>query len=446
MGYVNSTGYAIYPALLTISHPASRMAAAGHVIGYLIGSLDMVRFVGTRFGGSQFKIMILIAILALLLAIGVTCVSVSERRLMPSASSNSKSAFSVLPELFHRTLNLPPRIQSICWIQFWSWIGWFPFLFYSSTWVGETYYRYEHPTSSAASESHDALGNVGRLGSLSLVIMSFIQFSTSVILPYMVESLQDGPNRSPFTPRPPKGLPKTLEKVLLHASKFQPNMVTTWMIGELLFAAIMICAPLVRSLRFAMTLVAATGIPWCISCWAPFAEMGIEINNITGDATTALTAKGGCNPLPSNHDLDLDISDTEIEMKPLHRRTPSASLLLHRSDSTSLTDHTITPLPPTGELAGIYLGVLNVYTTLPQFVGTFISWVVFSILEPGKDDVSQDDPDHHRWLDVKKDTPNAIAVCLCIGALCAGVAAEGARRLRRSDKGRTWGVEVELGR
>ncbi len=412
------------------------MSAAGHVIGYLIGSLDMVRIIGTGSGGSQFKIMILVAIITLLFSVGVVCVSVSERRLLPSASSNSKTVFSVLPELFHRTLNLPPRIQSICWIQFWSWIGWFPFLFYSSTWVGETYYRYEHPastsTSASTSQSHDALGNVGRLGSLSLVIMSIIQFSASVILPYMVTSPKEGPRKSSsFTPRPARGLPKPLERALLQASRLQPNMVTTWMIGELLFAAIMVCAPLARSLRFAMTLVAAAGVPWCISCWAPFAEMGVEINNITGGLgePTSATANGAYKPIQAEDVLDVD--DVGMEMEVLHHRSHSSSGGLLRRDSAPTNNEAASTI---GELAGIYLGVLNVYTTLPQFVGTFISWVVFSILEPGKDGGSDGDPEHHRWLDVKKDAPNAIAVCLFIGACCAVVSAEGARRLRVRDR------------
>ena len=402
--------------------------AAGHVIGYLIGSLDMVRMLGPRSGGSQFKIMILIAVVALLFAIGVTCMAVSERRLMPSAPTKSKSAFAVLWELCHRTVNLPPRMQAICWIQFWSWIGWFPFLFYSSTWIGETYYRYEHHATASEAESHDALGNVGRLGSLSLVIMSIIQFAASVILPYAVESPREGPLKPPFTPRPPMFLPKWLEKVLLHASKFQPNMVTTWMIGEIVFAAIMVCAPLVRSLRFAMTIVAASGVPWCISCWAPFAEMGVEINKMTDGLSEPITVmtNGGYKSVRAEEALDVD--DEELELKDVHHRSHSGGLL--RRDSVPDERDSAS----TGELAGIYLGVLNVYTTLPQFVGTFISRVVFSILEPGKEDLSDDDPEHHKWLDVKKDAPNAIAVCLFIGACCALVSAEVTRRLRLRDR------------
>ena len=67
-------------------------------------------------------------------------------------------------------------------------IGWFPFLFYSTTWVGETYFRYENPESAASSS--DTLGDVGRLGSLSLVIFSGVTFLSSVLLPHPAPRLE----------------------------------------------------------------------------------------------------------------------------------------------------------------------------------------------------------------------------------------------------------------
>ena len=116
----------------------------------------------------------------------------------------------------------------------------------------------------------------------------------------------------------------------------------------------------------------------------------------------------------------------EMENQENHRRTLSDGVLrLNHSDDERAHSST-------GELAGIYLGVLNVYTTLPQFVGTFISWFIFSILEPGANDHdAETDPDHHRWLNLKKNAPNAIAVCMFIGALCSMVSAQAARRLKR---------------
>ena len=82
----------------------------------------------------------------------------------------------------------------------------------------------------------------------------------------------------------------------------------------------------------------------------------------------------------------------------------------------------------TSDLAGVYLGIVNLYTTLPQFIGTFISWAVFSVLEPGKSPelAKEAHPDEHH----STEGPNAIAVCLFIGALAAVVAAYATRRLR----------------
>lgn len=82
----------------------------------------------------------------------------------------------------------------------------------------------------------------------------------------------------------------------------------------------------------------------------------------------------------------------------------------------------------TGESSGKYLGIMNLYTTLPQFVGTGISWVVFSLLEPGKSpELSEAPPEEHH----STDGPNAIAVCLFIGACSACMAVLATRRLKR---------------
>jgi solute carrier family 45 protein 1/2/4 len=92
----------------------------------------------------------------------------------------------------------------------------------------------------------------------------------------------------------------------------------------------------------------------------------------------------------------------------------SAPLLLHLNlDHDS--DDPEAPNGSTGEMAGIYLGILNLFITLPQFVGTFISMVVFAILEPGKSKELAGD----KGPDVTHPEPvvNAIGVCLFIGAL-----------------------------
>lgn len=295
--------------------------------------------------------------------------------------------------------------------------GWFPFCFYSTTWVGETYFRYS-PHASITS-STDPLGDIGRVGSLSLVVFSVITFLGSVVLPLAVRSPENEKQRN-FTPRPPAVVASVVEAF----TKYKPDLLTAWMIGHIIFAAAMIFAPLVRSLQMATILVSICGIPWALTCWAPFAFMGIEINRLT--APNTILANGSSYRRLSNPPDDFSSpapSPTFLRLNHLDRS-------LDDSDGQDSS---------TGELAGIYLGILNLFNTLPQFVGTFISMIVFSILEPGVH------PELHKGEDkaavaggkggvedVEKvsDGPNGIAVCLSIGAVCALGAAYATHRMK----------------
>jgi solute carrier family 45, member 1/2/4 len=122
-----------------------------------------------------------------------------------------------------------------------------------------------------------------------------------------------------------------------------------------------------------------------------------------------------------------------------HSHKSRASTELSESEKSALrgelADTPTKSTPPTsqtssgaGDLSGVYLGILNLYVTLPQFIGTFISWAVFSILEPGKSPelAKEAHPTEHH----STEGPNAIAVCLFIGAVCAVRAAQLCARLK----------------
>ncbi|KAJ5830521.1 uncharacterized protein N7525_008774 [Penicillium rubens] len=393
---------------------AGRMSAIGQLFAYVVGAIDTVSIFGTFLGDTQFKQMTVIAALSLMLAVGVTSYSVKERVLISARDDGSAGAIQVLSQLFKTTFELPPRIQAICWAQFWAWIGWFPFLFYSTTWVGETYFRYEVPKDDMA-KATDMLGEVGRVGSLSLTVFSFITVLSSVLLPFCI--MQPDAKRTRFTARPPPKVAAIIKAI----SAIRPDLQTAWLISHVMFAATMIFAPLAHSRAFATFLVAVCGIPWAISGWAPFAFMGVEINRLTmgGYYPTIPSSRSGVTMITSAS-LRNSAADTELDVLRLNHHDPT--------DSDTDEEEQASNIPSTGELAGIYLGVLNVYTTLPQFVGTFISWIVFSILEPGEEPANSNSDT--QWMNLDKDRYNAISICLFIGAISALVAAEATRRLR----------------
>ncbi|KAL9125572.1 MAG: hypothetical protein Q9217_005237 [Psora testacea] len=400
---------------------ASRMAAIGHLVGYAIGTIDLLRIFGHRLGDSQFKQLTLISAAFFTFSVGITCWAVEERVLVSAREGDVKSsAAKTISKILKTTLNLPERIQAICWVQFWAWIGWFPFLFYSTTWVGEVYFRY-HPETNAKA-STDTLGDVGRVGSLSLVAFSIITVVGSVALPWVIESPESASHNRPFTPRPPPGLGPLVSLF----RNYKPDLLTAWQWSHLIFAGAMCLAPFVKSLQMATILVSICGIPWALACWAPFAFMGIEINRLT-TSTTMLANGSSYRRISNPNGLEDFVSPT-----------PSPTFLrLHHLDR-DIDDYKGDDLAPhdtsTGETAGIYLGILNLFTTLPQFVGTFISMLVFSILEPGKSPELHEDGTHQD-IQQAADKPNGIAVCLFIGALSAVGAAYATNRMKVTTKG-----------
>src|SRR5579862_1480692 len=101
---------------------------------------------------------------------------------------------------------------------------------------------------------------------------------------------------------------------------------------------------------------------WALSCWAPFAFMGVEINRLGS---------------PNSKEYRRLSINLESPYGAENGRRGSNSSALNTNHTP--TDQTATSM---GELAGVYLGILNLFTTLPQFLGTFISMIVFSALEP----------------------------------------------------------------
>lgn len=358
--------------------------AIGHLVGYVIGTVDLVGIFGPAYGDTQFKKLILLAAFALVFTVAVTSWAVTERVLISSKDDHApnRGLGQIVSHIFHAATTLPPRIQAICNIQLWSGIGWFPFMFYSTTFVGEIYFRYDAPQD--FKQSKDTLGEIGRIGSFSLVLFSLVTFIGALIIPLFVKS----PDEENFTARPPASIAKVVTKV----SKYKPDLLTAWIYGHLLFSSAMILAPIAHSFRFATFLVTLCGVPWVFASWAPNTFLGIEVNRMSSHPTRRLSA--------------------------------SSPLAL-----SSLEKGTTAPASAsTGELSGLYFGILNIYAVIPQFISTFISMLVFSILEPGKSpELAQDaDPSEH----YSTDGPNAIAVCLFIGAVSTVGAAFATKKLR----------------
>lgn len=372
------------------------MNSLGHIIGYAMGAIDLVGLFGPRFGDSQFKQLTVIAALGMLLTSIITCWAVTERILVSVRHDprRAQGRFKVVRQIYSTLLNLPPRIRGICNAVFWSWIGWFPFIIYSSTWVGETYFRYD--ISPNARDSNDTLGDMGRIGSMALTVYSTVAFISAWILPALIQAPED----ETFTARPPASIAPLIEAF----NKVKPDLLTAWIASNVVFAVAMFFTPFATSFRFATWIVAFCGIPWCVAQWAPVTFLGVEVNKLSGSSEGTAAARRLSNGASSIELLRLDHSPTTLEAGAAGTGS-------------------------TGELSGIYFGIYNIYVTIPQFLSTLMASVVFAVLEPGKSpELAAEEPvvPHP----AEQSGPNAIAVCMVLGALSSLVAAWSTSKLR----------------
>lgn len=229
----------------------SRMVAIGHLLGYAVGAIDLTTIFGNSLGDTQFKQLIIVSMLTLIGTVGLTCWAVEERVLVSTGADDEEvNIKKMMHSLIVRAMNLPPRKSTICWIQFYSWIGWFPFLFYSSTWIGEVYMRFN----AGGKEHHDTLAQIGRVGSTSLVAFSTVTLISSVVVPLLISNPEE--STSYFTPRPPAAI----ADLLLEVQKYKPTMLTAWTYSHIVFAGTMVCTPFVTSLFSATILIALCGM------------------------------------------------------------------------------------------------------------------------------------------------------------------------------------------
>ncbi|CAD6594145.1 MAG: hypothetical protein ASARMPRED_008719 [Alectoria sarmentosa] len=391
---------------------AGRMLGLGHVLGYLVSTVDLSKYVGTSLGATQFKQICVIAGAVILFCVSVTCFCVEERVLLSNRG---------IGNIVEDTQNDPPSAEEnqSCLLDHILVLVWYDGLLslvlYGTTWVGETYYRQNADNAAELQTTEDIVGEIARKGSLALVLFSMISFTSSIILPFLVSLPSDDTTRYPVRNNPPP-----LKRSARLLQRYRVDIATAWGISQLVFAASMILAPFSTSFQFATTLIALCGASWAMYGWAPLAILGEEINKLS--------------PSTSIHAARSE--DVNVEM----------SLL--SDDPLFMTDEALSPIatPQASNLdaveamAGIYLGIHNIFATIPQFLATFVSMIVFSILEPGQSpelatgDVpsSAADGAQRASRQLAKSSLSGTAVCLAIGAVFQMVAAAQSFRMRWS--------------
>lgn len=193
---------------------ASRWIGLGSVTGYLLGALNL---------GDSMKMLYAIAAALLILSVAITCWTTRETPpLAPLDKFRLNSASGKISK----------PIKQIFKVQLFAWMAWFPLLYYGSTYVTEG----------------DVLGveaSSFSRGSFGMFLFALVALCFNLALPQVLSRFEG----------------KRIEK--------RRPLVILWMIGQLSYASIMFCAPIVEG-EGRIILVALAGFNWSLTQWAPF--------------------------------------------------------------------------------------------------------------------------------------------------------------------------------
>jgi solute carrier family 45 protein 1/2/4 len=346
------------------------------------------------FGNTQFKVLCAIAALFMLITSSISSFAITERdpRIYGEATTD-QGLLALFRDLCRSVQRLPLQISRICQVQFFAWMGWFPFLFYTTTFIGEIYVDpILRANPEMTKEEIDLVWEKGtRRGTTALLVFAISTFLSSVILPFLIPPTYRSPlstqqaglatpltsssglSTSTYFATQETGWQRSQAHALFFLSKLQIPGFTlkrAWFFSHIAFAICMGLTFFVNSTTVATILVGFIGIPWALTQWAPFALIAAEI---------------------SKRDA---IHRGLLKAPPTLRDGSEGDLLAAGEDDKA-------------DQAGVVLGIHNVAVSAPQVIATLVSSLIFKIMA--------------RPRGIPGD--NSVAWCLRFGGLCAIVAA-----------------------
>ena len=304
---------------------ASRINGVGSILGYLSGYVDLPRISGGYLGDTQFKVLCIIACFALGGTVFISSLFIHERdpRLEGPPPDEKLGLIPFFRQVFYSMKRLHPQIRQVCLTQFFNWMGWFTFLFYITTYIGQLHvnpYFASHPNLSS-SDIDLAWEQATRIATFALLIFAITSFLGNTLLPFIIVPSYRPPSSAnisrthsfrsitarsphPTTPMsasmtsffPPTPSPTTHSRLTRLLSAAQIPWLTlrrAWLLSHILFALCMALTFLITTPLGATILVSFVGISWALTQWAPFALISAEISK--RDTEARRSGRGGAN-------------------------------------------------------------------------------------------------------------------------------------------------------
>ncbi|OBZ89630.1 General alpha-glucoside permease [Choanephora cucurbitarum] len=223
---------------------SARMSNTAMVVGYFVGFVDLVRYL-PWLGDSQVKVFCIVAIIVFVSTLAITCITTKEKVVERKEDEDSNQPwYSTFFYIWRAFRFLPRPIQTLCNTQFFAWMGWFPFLFYSTQWVSDIYFA-THPPKTPGEPLDWAQGT--RAGSFALLCYSVVSVIAGIVIPSVASRFS-------------------------RAKIF--NLINIYTLSHFTVAFALISSLFVKSVTAATVVLAIMGIPWAIVLWVPFSLVG----------------------------------------------------------------------------------------------------------------------------------------------------------------------------
>ncbi|WVQ68534.1 uncharacterized protein L199_006742 [Kwoniella botswanensis] len=287
---------------------AGRMFGFGSVFGFFVGNLDLPPVL-PFLGKTQLQILSFMTSAILMITHTFTSWAVSERVLLRDDRPQSQSSLKAnLKSIWDNMFSLPPGIRTICFVQFFASLGWFPILFFTTVWVSEIY-KASVPIPEGMDEATFAADAV-RSGARALLLQALVNIVTSIGFPFLVSEsgvqpesahtyssingqggMPDNPPNSALWKRAREeiqsggilkkmlawlgGMLETLRDGSTWQIPFKGlTLIKVWWISQFVFAVAMAASWFVTTVSGAYFVIATTGFCWALSQWAPYSLLG----------------------------------------------------------------------------------------------------------------------------------------------------------------------------
>lgn len=347
-----------------VNSMASRLLGIGNIVGFLAGYIDLPKHLWWL-GHTQFQILSALACFALCSTVLLSAIFVPERdpTKEPPTYKPRLGLVSFFTRIFSSIKHLPPQTRNVCIVQFCAWIGLFPPLFYTTTFVADLYvqpYLEENPHMTPA-ELDELYERATRVGTFALLLYSVTSLATNIILPSFIDPTFDNELIVSNTPDEAPGIINAHKSERRGSKRWLviPGLTLkrAWMISHILFAASMFCAPFIRTVGAANAIIGIFGITWAMTLWAPWAIISAEISQrdllIRTQKQRLLRAAA---------------NDQEGE--------GSASAQGSRNDAERLLQ-----AEAESNETGVIMGIHNMAIAAPQFIATIVCSLVFGMSE-----------------------------------------------------------------